>query len=93
MATEADAALVDGRQARSGHRSATWTETPVAWGPDADEALRVAHERFRFAVGGWKVMSELPNPVNLGAACEAVRPEDVGEQGPVRARASPTSIR
>jgi G6PDH family F420-dependent oxidoreductase len=82
MATEANAALVDGWEARRGSRSATWTEIPFAWGPDADDAQRVAHERFRFAMAGWKVMSELPSPVNFGAACETVRPEDVGARIP-----------
>ncbi len=82
MATEADATLVDGWVARRGHRSSTWTEVPFAWGPDADAALRVAHERFRFAMAGWKVMSELPNPVNFAAACATVRLEDVGAKIP-----------
>ncbi len=82
MANEPTASLVDGWQRRRGHRTSTWTEVPFAWGPDADDALRVAHERFRFGAGGWKVMSELPNPVNFAAACETVRPEDVGAKIP-----------
>jgi G6PDH family F420-dependent oxidoreductase len=44
---------------------------------DEQEALRLAHERFRFAAQGWKVMAELPNPINFEAATEPVRPEDM----------------
>jgi G6PDH family F420-dependent oxidoreductase len=46
---------------------------------DEQEALRLAHERFRFTVPGWKVMAELPNPINFEAATTTVRPEDVAE--------------
>src|SRR4051812_40365707 len=48
---------------------------------DEQEALRLAHERFRFAAQGWKVMAELPNPINFEAATEPVRPEDMAEAG------------
>jgi hypothetical protein len=33
-------------------------------------------------IPGWKVMAELPNPVNFEAATSTVRPEDVGENVP-----------
>jgi G6PDH family F420-dependent oxidoreductase len=49
---------------------------------DRDEAMRVAHERFRFAAQGWKVMAELPNPINFEAATEPVRVEDMAEEVP-----------
>jgi hypothetical protein len=49
---------------------------------DKDEALRLAHERFRFAAQGWKVMAELPNPINFEAATEPVRPEDMADKVP-----------
>ena len=77
MATDADPTLVDGWADRGGSRDATWTEVPFAWASTAEEGLRLAHERFRFSAAGWKVMSELPNPVNFAAACESVRPEDL----------------
>jgi len=82
MATDADPALVDGWARRGGGRAGTWTEVPFAWASDAQTALRLAHERFRFGAPGWKVMSELPNPVNFDAACAAVRPEDLAETIP-----------
>ena len=77
MATEPEAELVDGWAERGGDRSATWTEVPFAWAPTAEEGERFAMERFRFGAAGWKVMSELPNPVNFDAACETVRPDDL----------------
>ncbi|MEZ5138460.1 MAG: hypothetical protein R2711_06750, partial [Acidimicrobiales bacterium] len=77
MATDPDASLVDGWAERGGARSGTWTEVPFAWAPSVAEGERLALERFRFGAPGWKVMSELPNPVNFAAACETVRPEDL----------------
>jgi alkanesulfonate monooxygenase SsuD/methylene tetrahydromethanopterin reductase-like flavin-dependent oxidoreductase (luciferase family) len=53
----------------------------IALSVDDDEARarRFAHERFRFSVPGWKVMSELPNPINFEAATAHVREQDVAE--------------
>ncbi|MGH3665348.1 MAG: hypothetical protein ACRDU8_04560 [Egibacteraceae bacterium] len=33
--------------------------------------------RFKFGVPGWKVLAELPNPVNFEAATQTVRQSDV----------------
>ena len=49
---------------------------------DEKEALRLAHERFRFTAPGWKVMAELPNPINFEAATETVREEDMADAIP-----------
>ena len=82
MAVDADPALTKGWTASGGDAAATWTEIPCAWAADTEAGLRLAHERFRFGVPGWKVMSELPNPVNFDAACRTVRPEDVARSVP-----------
>lgn len=82
MAIDAEPPLVDGWTERGGDFDETWTEVPLAWAPTEEEGVRLAHERFRFGVPGWKVMSELPNPVNFDAALATVRPEDVTEQVP-----------
>ncbi|MEV4675240.1 TIGR03557 family F420-dependent LLM class oxidoreductase [Actinomadura sp. NPDC049382] len=50
---------------------------PVAFGEDRDECERRAHRIWRFSAPAWKVMSELPGPVNFEAATKTVRPEDV----------------
>jgi G6PDH family F420-dependent oxidoreductase len=49
---------------------------------DKEEALRLAHEKFRFSAQGWKVMAELPNPINFEAATAPVRPEDMADAVP-----------
>lgn len=77
MSNEPVGALLDQWDQAGGDSSNTWTEVPFAWAPTEDEGLRLAHERFRFGASGWKVMSELPNPVNFDAATQHVRPEDL----------------
>ncbi len=50
-----------------------------SWAPDAEAARQNAYDYVRFGAQGWKVMSELPSPVNFEAATEKVRPEDLCE--------------
>jgi G6PDH family F420-dependent oxidoreductase len=59
-----------------------WGQIACCWGSDPDEALRLAHERFRWSALGWKVQAELPNPVNFDAASGPVRPEDLRDAIP-----------
>ena len=54
--------------------------------PTSDSAAKAVLETTRWALTGWKVMSELPNPVNFDAATTTVRPEDITEQFAVRPR-------
>lgn len=83
MATEPDGDLVTGWGDRGGDTARTWSEVPMAWAPTAEEGLALAHERFRFAaLAGWKVMSELPNPVNFTAAASLIEPGDVADMVP-----------
>ena len=49
-----------------------YAEVPLAWAPDEGTALESAREMFRFALTGWKVQSELPNPVNFEAATSLI---------------------
>ncbi|KAA0099626.1 TIGR03557 family F420-dependent LLM class oxidoreductase [Mycolicibacterium sp. P1-18] len=57
-----------------------YAEVPMAWAPDEHTAAQAALETSRWAVTGWKVMSELPNPVNFAAASATVREEDILQQ-------------
>ncbi|UGY93387.1 TIGR03557 family F420-dependent LLM class oxidoreductase [Streptomyces gobiensis] len=57
-----------------------YAEVPMAWAPDEHTAAKAARETSRWAVTGWKVMSELPNPVNFDAATTTVREEDILEK-------------
>jgi G6PDH family F420-dependent oxidoreductase len=52
-------------------------QIPVCWDPDEDEAVRRAHEQFRWFAGGWSVNADLPTTAGFAAATQFVRPEDV----------------
>ncbi len=78
FATDPEAGLVDAYES-SGGEGAKYVEVPLAWAPDEDAAATSAHELFRFGLLGWKVLSELPNPVNFEAATEFVGVDDVRE--------------
>lgn len=76
FATDADPDLV-GRYREAGGTGPGYAEAPLAWGPDEKSAAQAALASNRWALTGWKVMSELPNPVNFEAATATVREEDV----------------
>ncbi|WP_089158184.1 TIGR03557 family F420-dependent LLM class oxidoreductase [Micromonospora sp. NBS 11-29] len=73
FATEPKAELVSGFTG-SGPR---YAEIPLAWAPDEQTAARAVVEKSRFLLTGWKVLSELPNPVNFEAATSTVTEDDV----------------
>jgi G6PDH family F420-dependent oxidoreductase len=79
FATEPDPDLV--REYReAGGRGAGYAEAPLAWAPDEEAGARAALATNRWGLTGWKVMSELPNPVNFEAATTTVRAEDMAAQ-------------
>ncbi|MEV4464759.1 hypothetical protein AB0J51_14150 [Micromonospora echinofusca] len=51
----------------------------MAWATDDQQAVRAVLETSRWMVTGWKVMSELPNPVNFDAASAYVEERHVRE--------------
>jgi G6PDH family F420-dependent oxidoreductase len=79
FATEPKSAIVQAYQ-QAGGDGPKYAEVPMAWAPDEESAVKAVLETSRWAVTGWKVMSELPNPVNFEAASATVRPEDITEQ-------------
>jgi G6PDH family F420-dependent oxidoreductase len=79
FATEPKPGLVT-RYRDAGGRGPGYAEAPLAWAPDEKTAAEAALSTNRWAVTGWKVMSELPNPVNFDAATTTVRPEDMAAQ-------------
>ena len=79
FATEARADLVDTYR-EAGGSGPLYCEAPLAWAPDEDTAAQAVLETSRWALTGWKVMSELPNPVNFDAASATVKPEDIRQQ-------------
>jgi G6PDH family F420-dependent oxidoreductase len=79
FATDADAELL--RCYRdAGGRPAAYAEASLAWAPDEKTAAQAALSTNRWGLTGWKVMSELPNPVNFEAATTTVRAEDMVEK-------------
>jgi G6PDH family F420-dependent oxidoreductase len=79
FATEPRKDLVEAYRGKGGS-GPKYAEMPVAWAPTEEAAVEAAHKTSRWALAGWRVMSELPNPANFEAASQTVRPEDVAEQ-------------
>ncbi len=57
-----------------------YAEVPMSWAADEESAVQEALEKSRWALTGWKVMSELPNPVNFDAASQTVKEDDIRQQ-------------
>jgi G6PDH family F420-dependent oxidoreductase len=64
---------------QAGGSGAKYTEVPLAWAPDEQSAARSAYSMFRFGLLSWKVLAELPNPVNFEAASEFITVDAVRE--------------
>ncbi|MFQ6395598.1 TIGR03557 family F420-dependent LLM class oxidoreductase [Nocardia sp. KC 131] len=79
FATAPDAEVVERYRAEGGV-GPRYAEVPVAWASDEATAARAAWATSRWALTGWKVMSELPNPVNFAAASAMIGEEDVRGQ-------------
>jgi G6PDH family F420-dependent oxidoreductase len=79
VATEPKQELTQAYDEAAGAGKPKYGQLAVAVDDDERRARRVAHELFRFGVPGWKVQSELPNPINFEAATSHVREEDVAE--------------
>lgn len=79
FAVEPDPDLVTGYR-DAGGTGALYCEAPLAWAPTEEAAVRAAHSTNAWSVTGWKVMAELPNPVNFEAAARTVREDDIRQQ-------------
>ncbi|CAA9507929.1 MAG: F420-dependent glucose-6-phosphate dehydrogenase [uncultured Solirubrobacteraceae bacterium] len=77
ITTEPNAALVESFVEQASGNRPCFGQLAVSIDDDEQRARRLAHERFRFAASGWKVQSELPNPINFEAATAHVTEEDV----------------
>lgn len=78
VAVEPDRDLIQSFESEGGRGKRTLGQVAVSWDQDEKVARELAM-RFKFGVAGWKVMAELPNPVNFDSAAETVRQEDVLE--------------
>ncbi|MFI8853108.1 TIGR03557 family F420-dependent LLM class oxidoreductase [Streptomyces sp. NPDC053499] len=79
FATEEKPEIVRGYR-EAGGTGPGYAEVPMAWAESESEAAQSALKYFRWALTGWKVMSELPNPVNFEAATAHVREEDIRQR-------------
>lgn len=79
VATQPDAELTSGFDDAAGAGKPKYGQLALAVDDDEARALRTARDLFRFGTPGWKVQSELPNPVNFEAATVSVREEDVAK--------------
>ncbi|MBQ1074378.1 TIGR03557 family F420-dependent LLM class oxidoreductase [Micromonospora sp. C31] len=76
--TEPEASIVE-HYRQAGGEGPRYAEVPMAWATDDQQAVRAVLETSRWMVTGWKVMSELPNPVNFDAASAHVEERHVRE--------------
>ncbi|CUU59831.1 F420-dependent oxidoreductase, G6PDH family [Parafrankia irregularis] len=79
FATEPKATIVEAYVAAGG-AGPRYAEVPLAYASDEATAARGVLETTRWALTGWKVMSELPNPVNFAAATTTVTEHDVTDR-------------
>ncbi|RBQ15292.1 LLM class F420-dependent oxidoreductase [Spongiactinospora rosea] len=82
VATEPDADVVDAFAAGGGRGKPVYGQLAIAYDTDAAAARERAHRLWRWSTAGWKVMAELPGPVNFAASAESVTPDDVAATVP-----------
>jgi G6PDH family F420-dependent oxidoreductase len=82
VATQPDRELTRAYETAAGAGRPMYGQVAVSVDDDEARARRVAHERFRFSAPGWKVMAELPNPINFEAATAHVTEDDVAQTIP-----------
>lgn len=81
--TDADEKLIKTYREAGGNIDSMWAQSVLGWGRTEDEGAQYLYDQFRFSAGGWKVQSELPNPVNFDASVQNMKPEDMKKSGAV----------
>ncbi|MGC4835646.1 TIGR03557 family F420-dependent LLM class oxidoreductase [Micromonospora vinacea] len=76
FATEPDASIAEHYRHAQGS-GPRYAEVPLAWATDEQQAVQAVLQTSRWMVTGWKVMSELPNPVNFDAASAYVEEKHI----------------
>jgi len=79
FATEPKPELVEAF-VEAGGSGPKYAEVPMSWATTEDAAVEAALKTSRWALTGWPVMSELPNPVNFDAASSTVDADDIRGQ-------------
>jgi G6PDH family F420-dependent oxidoreductase len=78
IATEPREELITAYRAAGG-RGHTYGQMTVCVGDDESACRKLARDRWRFALPGWKVQAELPRPANFEADTAMAREEDIAE--------------
>ncbi|MEU8169827.1 TIGR03557 family F420-dependent LLM class oxidoreductase [Micromonospora sp. NPDC049004] len=78
FATDPDPSIVE-HYRRADGSGPRYAEVPLAWAADEHQAVQAVLQTSRWMVTGWKVMSELPNPVNFDAASAHVEEKHIRE--------------
>lgn len=76
FSTEPDPELVENYR-QAGGSGPRYAELGVAFAETERDGAAAALSTNRWSVGGWKVLSELPNPANFAAATTTVREDDM----------------
>jgi G6PDH family F420-dependent oxidoreductase len=79
FATEPRSDLIEAYTAAGGD-GPRYAEVPMAWATTEKAGVEEALKTSRWALLGWKVMSELPNPANFEAASQTVTADDIKQQ-------------
>ena len=79
IAVEPRAELGEMFDAAGGEGKPRVGQLALCYDADRDEAVRRAHEQFRWFGLGWKVNADLPNPESFDAATAFVTPDQVAE--------------
>ena len=87
VGVEPDAGLVE-RYQKAGGKGRRIGQAALAYDRDEDKARDFAM-RFKFGVPGWKVMAELPNPVNFEAFAATVTEDQVARKVPCGSKVEP----
>lgn len=82
ISVEPDAGVLAAFDEAGGAGKPKYGQVPVCYGQDEDEAAELATRLWGWALGGWKLMAELPGPTSFAAYSKFVRREDVTAQVP-----------
>lgn len=82
VAVQPDSTLVDRFQTSGGDGKPIYGQLAICYDQDEEAAKARAHRLWRWFPAGWKVLSELPSPVNFAAYADYVRKDDVAAQAP-----------
>jgi G6PDH family F420-dependent oxidoreductase len=82
IATEPERTLTDGFSQAGGAGKPRYGQIPLCYDLDEGAARKRARQLWRWALPGWHVMSELPEPRSFDAASAQVTEEDIADLVP-----------